>query len=246
MEWTGEGVLISNRRHGENAAIIEVFTRDRGRTAGLVRGGSGRRLSPILQPGAQLAVSWRARLEEHLGTFTVEPIKSRSAQAMSDRLSLAALSAFCALTSEFLPEQDPHARLYDLGLQYLDAMEQGGLWHRDYIGWEIALLTELGFGIDLNECAATGVEDDLIYVSPKTGRAVCRSAGAPYHDRLLPLPAFLLDGSEPSSHDLAAALKMTSYFLSRWAAPALNKADIPAARQRLYDTAYGLASRENK
>ena len=179
MDWRETGLLLSRRRHGETAAIIEVFTRDHGRHAGIVRGGTGRRMTPVLEPGNQVDVTWRARLEDHLGTFTVEPVTSRAAALMSDRLTLAGLNALTGLLSFALPEREAHAALYDGTITVLDMMGTSDHWPLAYLRWELALLEDLGFGLDLTHCAVTGTTDILTYVSPKSGRAVSRPAVEP-------------------------------------------------------------------
>ncbi|MXU63954.1 DNA repair protein RecO [Oceanomicrobium pacificus] len=235
MEWRDEGILVSVRPHGEGSAILEMFTAEHGRHFGLVRGGGSRRMAPVLQPGAQLSVEWRARLEEHLGSYTVDPIRSRAAQIMSDRASLAAASAAAALISLCLPEREAHRRFYARTLHLMDAIGADPHWRGTYVRWELALLAEMGFGLDFTECAATGVQQDLIYVSPKSGRAVSRRGGEDYADRLLPLPRFLHhDDPQPVSEaDAAAGLRMTGHFLRHWLLPALGRDGLPPARERL-------------
>jgi len=234
MEWREDGLLLSQRRHGETAAIIEVFTERHGRHAGVVRGGGGRRMAPILQPGAQLEVTWRARLEEHLGHFTVEPVKSR-AGLMADREALAGLNALTVLLSFALAEREPYPALYRRTLAVLEMMEEGPFWPLAYMRWELALLEELGFGLDLSSCAATGTAEDLAYVSPRTGRAVSRAAAGDWANRLLPLSPALLGLGDGGQADLIAGLAVTGHFLSERLAPALGERPVPAARQRLVD-----------
>ncbi|GGA05875.1 DNA repair protein RecO [Neptunicoccus cionae] len=233
MEWRDEGVILSARRHGESSVILEVLTKTHGRHAGVVRGGASRKLAPVLQPGNQVEVEWRARLEEHLGGFHVELLRSRSA-IMGDRAALAALGAICALGGFALPERMELPEIYTRTIDLVDALEAGEGWQADYAIWELMLLEELGYGLDLGSCAATGTTQELVYVSPKSGRAVCRSSGLAYADRMLPLPVFLqLEGAEPEAADILAALKTTGYFLERWLAPALGNRPLPEARGRL-------------
>ena len=234
MEWRDQGALWSMRPHGESSAIIEVFTAAHGRHAGVVRGGAGRRMAPILQPGAQLDLTWRARLDEHMGAFTVEPIRARS-RVLGDRRALAGLNAICALLLFALPERDPHRALYTRSIQLLDALEGAQDWPPLYLAWEVALLDEMGFGLDLSECAVTGATQDLAYVSPKTGRAVTRKAAGDWADRLLPLPPCLLGMSGPSREDLAAGLSTTGYFLEHRLAQELAHRPLPDARRRLVE-----------
>jgi DNA repair protein RecO (recombination protein O) len=234
MDWRDEGILIASRRHGESSAIVEIFTAAHGRHAGVVRGGGGRRLGPVLQPGALLAVEWSARLAEHLGTFRVDPIRLHAAAIMADRAALAALGAITALVAATLPERDPHPDLYARSLDLVEALAGAPDWPARYAAWELALLAELGFGLDLASCAVTGTAEDLAWVSPKTGRAVSREAGKPWAARLLPLPAFLREGwhAPPPAADLAAALALTGHFLDTRLAPALPREALPPVRAR--------------
>ncbi|NBE06854.1 DNA repair protein RecO [Paragemmobacter ruber] len=234
MEWRDEGALLSVRPHGESAAIIEVFTAEHGRHAGVVRGGASRRIAPLLQPGAQLDVTWRARLDDHIGAFTVEPLRARAA-LLSDRLALAGLNAVCALLRVALPEREAHPLLWRATMPLLDALDRGTDWPPDYLRWEMLLLDELGFGLDLATCAVTGARDDLAYVSPKTGRAVSRAGAGDWASRLLPLPASLMGQGAASPADIAAGLSLTGHFLMRGLDPVLNGRPLPEARARLID-----------
>ncbi|MFC7703117.1 DNA repair protein RecO [Plastorhodobacter daqingensis] len=235
MEWQDQGVLLAMRKHGETAAIIEMFTPSHGRHAGVVRGGGGRRLAPILQPGAQLSVTWRARLEDHLGAFTVEPVRARAPMILGDRTALAGLSAICALLSFALPEREAHPTLYSGTEALLDLISQGAPWPVAYLRWELGLLEELGYGLDLTRCAVTGGHDDLAYVSPRTGRAVSRNGAGEWAPRLLPLPACLMGQGPAEGAELAAGLALTGHFLEHRLAPALGDRPLPAARHRLAD-----------
>lgn len=235
MEWREDGVLLSQRRHGENDAIIEVFTASHGRHAGLVRGGTSRRIAPLLQPGAQLDLTWRARLEDHLGAFTVEPVKSRTAQLMEDRATLAALNAVTALLSVALPEREAHPRLYRQSIALLDMIGDGPFWHLAYLRWELSLLEDLGFGLDLKRCAVTDRSDNLIYVSPKTGRAVSRLGAGDWADRLLPLSPALTGDGDGSVQETLQGMIVTGHFLESNLAPQRNDQPLPPARQRLID-----------
>lgn len=232
MDWRDEGVLLTSRPHGETSMIIEVFTPNHGRHAGLVRGGVSRRLQPVLQPGSQLDLTWRARLEDHIGTFTVEPVSARAA-LLSDRIALAGLNAVAGLTAFALPERAPHPDLYRLTIALLDLMDQGADWPYHYLNWELALLEEMGFGLDLTACAVTGRANDLAFVSPKTGRAVSREGAGEWADRLLPLPACLLGVPPQSRAELLEALTTTGHFLRHHLAPSLGPRPLPEARARL-------------
>lgn len=232
LVWRAEALLLSTRRLGEADAIAQFLTREHGRVAAVVKGGAGRRLGPTLQPGDTLQVDWRARLEEHIGTARVESARARAGAIMVEADALMALGAACALLTAFLPERAPHPGLWRGTVALFDALAAGSDWSRVYALWELALLDELGFGLDLSACAATGAREDLTWVSPKSGRAVGAGPGAPYADRLLPLPAFLRGGA-PEQGDVAAALRLTGFFIERRVAPAFGLEGAPAARARL-------------
>lgn len=236
MDWRDQGILISARRHGETAAIIDVFTEEHGRHAGVVRGGAGRKLAPILQPGAQLDVRWRARLEDHLGAFQVEPLRSRAAAAMADRLALAGLNAVTALIGFCLAERQVHTRFYRQTEQLLDLLDQTDVWPLAYLRWESALLEEIGYGLDLTCCAVTGVREGLLYVSPRTGRAVSAAGAGDWADRLLPLPPCLRGEGPAPDPEIAQALRTTGYFLEHRIAPELAQKPLPEARARFVET----------
>ena len=236
IEWRDEGVLLSARPYAETSSIIEVFTPTQGRHAGVVRGGASRKVAPLLQPGAQVSVTWKARLDGHLGAFTVEPVRSRAATALSDRLALAGLNAVCALLTRVLPEREPHEPLYRRTAQILDLLDQPDLWPLAYLRWEQALLEELGFGLDLSACAVRGVNEDLAFVSPKSGRAVSRDAAGEWADRLLPLPPVLAGTGEASNPEILRALGTTGWFIEHKLLSSLGDRGMPAARGRLIDT----------
>jgi DNA repair protein RecO (recombination protein O) len=235
MEWSDDAIILSTRVHGETGAILDLLTRDHGRHSGLVRGGTSRRITPTLQPGNSVHVAWRARLEEQLGSFTCELARARAGELMDSRDTLAGLNAFSAVAIAAMPEREAHAPVFEVGEILLDGMMAGDAahWLPLYVRWEAGLLEALGFGLDLSECAATGAKTDLIYVSPKTGRAVSRDAAGIYASRLLRLPQFLLDpAAEPQTGDIAAGLALTGYFLlDRVLRP--HHKDMPPARMRL-------------
>ncbi len=217
MQWTDDGIIIGTRRHGETSLIVELMTPGHGRHLGLVRGGRSRRQQPVLQPGNSVNATWRARLDEHLGTYTVEPTAQRAARLIEGAAGLYGIQALAGLL-RLLPERDPHPRLYDGLAAILDWFDEPTVAAALIVRFELKLLDDLGFGLDLERCAATGTNDDLAYVSPKTGRAVSRSAGDPYRDRLMKLPAFLLEPASASPVDtagLADAFHLTGYFLAR-------------------------------
>ncbi|MBD0865600.1 MAG: DNA repair protein RecO [Rhodobacteraceae bacterium] len=235
MEWTDHGILLTTRRHGETAAIIELFTESHGRHAGVVRGGTSRRLAPVLQPGAQLQVTWRARLENHMGSFTVEPLRSRAATALSGRLALAGLNAVIALLVFALPDRQKHRVLYTRSAQLLDLLGQDKIWPLAYLRWELVLLAELGYGLDLGKCAVTGATEGLVFVSPGSGRAVTAAGAGAWQDKLLPLPPVLLCKGTDSDAEVAQALTITGYFLTHRVAPELSQRPLPKARQRFIE-----------
>ncbi len=234
MEWRDEGVLLSVRPHGEGSAIIEVFTALHGRHAGVVRGGASRRLSPVLQPGAQIAVTWRARLDDHMGVFVTEPLRSRTG-VLGDRLALAGLTAICALLQVALAEREAHQSLWLSSTRLLDALLTTDDWPQHYLRWEMQVLEDLGFGLDLASCAVTGSREDLAFVSPRTGRAVSRVAAGDWAARLLPLPAVLLGQGPADRAEIAQGLAVTGHFLRRELSSMLNGRPLPEARARLID-----------
>jgi DNA repair protein RecO (recombination protein O) len=231
MEWRDTGPVIFMRPHGETSAIIEVFTAEHGRHAGVVRGGASRRMAATLQPGSQVQVVWRARLDDQIGSFTVEPLQSR-AGVLSDRLALAGLNAICAMLHIALPERESHPAIYKRSTNILDAL-QSTAWPPDYLRWEAALLEDLGFALDLTTCAVTGSREDLAYVSPRSGRAVSRAAAGEWAARLLPLPQVMLGQGPASPAELAQGLAITGHFLNRCLEPLLNGRPLPEARTRL-------------
>ncbi|HLI98727.1 MAG TPA: DNA repair protein RecO [Bradyrhizobium sp.] len=215
MEWTDEGIVLGVRRHGESSAIVELLTRGHGRHLGLVRGGAGKRMRPLLQPGNSVTAVWRARLDEHLGTYAIEGMRLRAANLFAASHSVYGVTHLASL-ARLLPERDPHEDIYEMLEHTLDDFDEAGGAAARLIRFELAMLAELGFGLDLEACAATGATSDLVYVSPKSGGAVSRAAGAPFHDRLLQLPAFLRDSEAGwSDQDLRDGFALTGLFLSR-------------------------------
>lgn len=214
MEWSEQAIVLGSRRHGESDIILEVMTRGRGRHLGLVRGGRSRRQRPLLQPGNTLAITWRARLDEHLGNFRAEPVTERTALLMSSGIAAFGIQ-LAAAHLRLLAERDPHPRLYDALAVVVDALEDPQLGAELLARFELLLLAELGFGLDLESCAATGSAADLVYVSPKSGRAVSAAAGEPWRDRLLALPAFLTGGGRATHEEIEEGFRLTGYFLER-------------------------------
>ena len=236
MEWSDDAIVLSSRAHGENGAILEVLTRDHGRHAGLVRGGASRRVKPTLQPGNSVHVLWRARLEEQLGSLTCELARARAGELMDSRDALAGLNAFTAVAIAAMPERVAHAAVFRGAEILLDAMvaSDAAHWLALYVRWEAGLLDALGFGLDLSECAATGAKTDLIYVSPKTGRAVSRDAAGIYARRLFKLPGFLMGRNNDETHadEVEAGLALTGHFLLERVLRPHGKV-LPPARARL-------------
>jgi len=261
MEWQGEATAIARRRHGENAVILTALTRELGLVSGVVPGGASVRRAAMLQPGNRLSLRWRARLHDQLGSFTVEPGRTR-AGLMADADALAGLNAVTALIAWALPERDPHPRVTDATEQLLDAIEAGsegklgwtagagGLsapraprgylgeeetllppWAEQYLRWELLLLDELGFGLSLDRCAVSGAREGLAYVSPRTGHAVTAEAAGEWAARLLPLPGIV--GGPERPDDLAVAFALTGHFLTAQLAEGQVGRPLPAARARL-------------
>jgi DNA repair protein RecO (recombination protein O) len=215
MEWRDEGIVLSVRPHGEVNAVIELLTRAHGRHLGLVRGGRSRRMRPVLQAGNTIAAVWRARLEDHLGVYQVEPLELKAGLVMADPFKLAGLLTITTLAG-LLPEREPHPRLHEATELFITALDEDDVWPALLVRWELGLLDELGFGLDLSRCAATGTTEDLAYVSPRSGRAVGRTAGAPYRDKLFHLPPFLLGSQAAATQaEIAEGLRMTGHFLAR-------------------------------
>ncbi len=231
MRWSDDGIFLTGRPHGETSVIANIFTRGNGRTHGLVKGGRSRRIRPLLQTGNGLKVEWRARLDDQLGVYTMELTEATAARVLDDKLALAGVNAIAALLL-VLPERDPHPRLFDEAKRCL-ACAGSAEFPASIIRFELRFLDELGFGLDLTKCAATGRRDELAYVSPKSGQAVTRAAGEPYRDKLLPLPSFLveeLQSGPPAGSDVVNGLAMTGYFLQAHVFAENGKA-MPKARE---------------
>ncbi|TCU22916.1 DNA replication and repair protein RecO [Rhizobium azibense] len=216
MQWQDHAIILGLKRHGETSVIAEVMTRARGRHLGMVRSGRSRAMQPVLQPGNEVDVIWRARLDEHLGEFRIEPLRLRAAQLMETATAVYGVQAMGALL-RLLPERDPHPHLYDALEVILDNLHNPADAGELFVRFELAVLNDLGFGLDLDECAATGARTDLAFVSPKSGRAVSRTAGIPWADKMFVLPAFLrADGNDAADFDgLSAAFRLTGFFLHR-------------------------------
>ena len=234
MEWTDTGRIIAVRNYGETSAIVELLTPEHGRHPGLVRGGRSKAMRPILQPGNAVRAVWRARLDEHLGNYALEADSLDAGALMDDPLALSGLNAACAMAVLALPEREAHPAVYGAFEVLISSLNDIDIWPALYISWEAGLLADLGYGMDLKKCAATGQTHDLRYVSPRTGRAVCAEAGAEYADRLLALPGFMAGSGEVSPGDIAAGLKLTAHFIERRVLWPTDKV-LPEARTRMIE-----------
>ena len=235
MEFEDDAYVLSARPFGETGAIVELVTRLHGKYAAHVAGAASRRMKPFLQAGARVSLRYRARTSDQLGSAILEPVGEGPSALFDDALALAGLSAAAAVAAGALPEREPHPGAC-LGLEaFLTALAAPDIWPAVYVRFEAGLLADLGFGLDLARCAVTGSPDDLVYVSPRTGRAVSAAAGAAYKDRLLALPPFLLSsqgGLGPG--DIGAGLTITGHFLERYVFAPLNR-PLPPARHWLGD-----------
>lgn len=216
MQWNDQAIILGVRRHGETSVIVEVMTRMRGRHLGLARNGRSRSMQPVLQPGNLVDVTWRARLDEHLGQFQIEPVNFRAAMLMESAAAVYGVQALASLL-RLLPERDPHPHLFEALNVIVDHLNEPAAAGELYVRFELAVLDDLGFGLDLSECAATGTRDELVYVSPKSGRAVSRLAGQAWADKMLPLPEFLKEGTRLAANrqTLAEAFRLSAFFLHR-------------------------------
>ena len=232
MQWIDEAIVLGVKRHGETSVILELMTHGHGRHLGLIRGGAGARLRGVLQPGNALRATWRARLDEHLGHYTVEGLNLRAASFLAAAHAVHGVTHLAALC-RLLAEREPHAAVYDALEAILERLDDPHTAAPLIARFELNFLAELGFGLDLSSCAATGATEDLVYVSPRSGRAVSRGAGDAYRDKLLRLPTFLLTDGEPASvADLVDAFALTGFFLERHAFTPRGLA-VPEARTRL-------------
>ena len=243
MEWHDEAIVLGTRPHAEHDAVLSALTLQHGRHAGLVHGGESRRTRPLLQPGNRLEVTWRARLPEQLGSFRLEPMQLLASRLVDDPARLLGLAAACTLLDESLAEREPHPRLYAGLLHLLEDMVQNENWPATYVRFELLLLGDLGFGLDLESCAVTAATEDLAYVSPRTGRAVSRGAAGEYAARLLPLPAFLVLGGAADEDGVEAGLRLAGHFLRKHVFGPADR-PLPLTRERLAER-LGQATRAN-
>ena len=232
MLWRDTGFVLATRRHGENALIVDLLTREHGRHAGLVRGGQSPRVRAMLQSGNEVAAVWRGRLDEHLGTIACEMLRAHAARFLDDPGRLAGLTSAAALVGAALPEREPHGDVFTSFARLIEALDSAVDWPAQYVRWELDLLSVLGFGLDLSRCAVSGATAGLAYVSPRTGRAVSRTSGLPYHDRLLPLPEFLWRNTPADEAELDLGMTLTGHFLVHHVFAPQGRT-LPAARMRL-------------
>ena len=232
MLWRDTGFVLATRRHGENALIVDLLTREHGRYAGLVRGGQSPRVRAMLQSGNEVAAVWRGRLDEHLGTIACEMLRAHAARFLDDPGRLAGLTSAAALVGAALPEREPHGDVFTSFARLIEALDSAVDWPAQYVRWEHDLLSAVGFGLDLSRCAVSGATAGLAYVSPRTGRAVSRTSGLPYHDRLLPLPEFLWRNTPADEAELDLGMTLTGHFLVHHVFAPQGRT-LPAARMRL-------------
>jgi DNA repair protein RecO (recombination protein O) len=234
-EWEDEAFVLSARAHGESGAIVELLTESRGKHAAHIAGGASRRLKPFLQPGAQVIARFRSRTPDQLGSAVLEPMGEGPSALFDDPLALAGLASAASVAAGALPEREPHPGAYLAFSALIGAFSLTDIWPAVYVRFEAGLLEELGFGLDFSRCAATGRTDDLIYVSPRTGRAVSREAGEPYKDKLFRLPPFMLGAQAGlAAGDVGDGLVMTGAFLEKYVFDPLNR-PLPPARVWLMD-----------
>jgi DNA repair protein RecO (recombination protein O) len=232
-KWRDQGIVLSSRTHGENGAVVSLLTQNHGRHAGYVRGAGGSRLRGVIEPGNLVMAGWSSRVDGGLGSFSIEPERAITAPLMGDPLRLGALLSACALSEQILPERESHPALFHGLLALLDTLE-GEAWGAAYVMWEIALMREMGFGLDLSRCAGGGDAGTLAYISPKSGCAVSAEKGEPYKDKLLPLPDFLKPGgSNMDQTEVKKGLEMTAWFLEHWVF--VHGKSLPDARVRFQE-----------
>jgi DNA repair protein RecO (recombination protein O) len=234
MEWRSVGILLAARKHGETSLIIDTFCPGHGRYLGVVKGGASRKFAPILQVGAQLDLTWKARLQDHLGSFKVELVRARTVHAMSDRILAAGLTSVSTILSRVLPERQAYDNFYRTTEDLLDLLNQPNIWPMAYLRWELELLTVLGYGLDLSKCAVSGSTEKLRYVSPRTGRAISEQAAGEWVSKLLHLPSIILKGSG-NSDSIIDGLKLTGYFLTKKVFNELSVRSPVSERQRFVD-----------
>lgn len=239
MKWEDEGVLLSARKNGEHNAVVEVFTATYGRHAGLVKYVNSPKIAHLLEPGMQLNLVWTARLNEHLGVFSIDKVKTRTSMLIRNKQTLLGFNSLVSLILFSFPEREPLPRLYDATIKLVDSMQDNNRWLADYVRWELLILSELGFGLDLSACAVTGEKIDLTYVSPKTGRAVSSQVGEKWANKLLTLPEFLISCNNSIENDpamISQGMRLTGYFLNKWLTRGFERTSLPEARNRFFSS----------
>ncbi|WP_333592686.1 DNA repair protein RecO [Brevundimonas sp.] len=235
MDFADEAFVLAARAHGDTGAVVELLTAEHGRRAAYVAGGASRRMKPFLQPGARVQAEYRARTSDHLGAARLEPMGQGPSALFDDPLALTGLSAAAAVAQGALPEREPHPGAFLAFEALMAAFAVPEVWPAVFVRFEAGLLEDLGFGLDLSRCAATGSTDDLVWVSPRTGRAVSASAGAPYADKLLVLPPFMLGAQAGVREgDAKAGFDLTGHFLEQFVFHPLNR-PLPPARVWMLD-----------
>ncbi len=247
MEWTDQALVLSARPYGEASALVCLLTEARGRHNGLVRAAntspganpgakSRAAFRGVVEPGTQVSARWRARLQDRLGRFALEPVRSYGVAVLDQPERLAALVSACALVEAGLPEREPHPAVYHGLVALLEALDQP-LWAEATVRWELGLLAELGFGLELSRCAVSGVSHGLVAVSPRTGRAVSHAVAEPWGGRLLALPGFLVGQGGGGAEEVRQGLALTGFFLNQHL-----HGGLPPARRRLAERAGRVAS----
>jgi DNA repair protein RecO (recombination protein O) len=244
MQWADAAIILSVQKLGETSAVLRLLTREHGVAGGMLRGVNSKANRGIAQVGNVVSAQWQARLAEQLGTLKLEMLEAHAAHLMHNATLLHSLSSACALVQISMPERHPYPRLFFALHSLLHTLEHSRDWAAHYVLFELTLLKEAGFGLDLSTCAATGGNQELVYVSPKSGRAVCREAGLPYHDKMLTLPEFIrADTHNASPQEILAGLALTGYFLDVWLLGPQGK-KLPAARTRLIECMKELEAHE--
>ena len=239
MNWTDEGLLLRVNPHGEKSAVIQVFTKSKGIHAGIIKNAFSRKMGTTLQPSSQLHVIWSSRLEEHLGTYKVDLLKTRADTLIGNKIALDMFNSLSSLCISLLAERDPMPEFYQKTVKFLDLIETHENWEYLYLDWELNLLTCIGYGLDLDKCVASGSTENLSYISPKSGKAVCREYGLKYDKKLLPFPIILKEKKTYNGFnksDLLSGLRITGFFIKKWLKYALNNDQTMLIRQRLIDT----------
>ncbi|MEM9223441.1 MAG: DNA repair protein RecO [Pseudomonadota bacterium] len=230
MEWRDEALILTARPFGENSKIVELLAAREGRAAGMVRGARSKAMRALLQPGNKVSATWRGRLDDQLGTLQLEMVEARAGLVMEWPWGAFGLQSIASIL-KYLPERDPHPRLYAAADALIEAFALPEAAGEAGVRFELIVLEEFGFGLDLARCAATETTEDLGYVSPRSGRAVSRAAAGPYKERLLPLPRFLTEGASADAQAVSDGFRLTGHFLATNVMGPVHK-PIPEERER--------------